>query len=115
VGNPNHSSLRGLGYFYISYQVQTDKWKRVSPKNVFSDFGYNQLLVYGLVDNTLEQAFSKVETPLPKTFEALEEALTNFQQYCLQPFLKIFAGIVLLLSAYLFLQRQQFPPILLSN
>lgn len=56
------------------YRVQTDKWKRVSPKKVFSDFGYNQLLVYGQVDNTLEQAFSKVETPLPKTFDALEEA-----------------------------------------
>lgn len=57
-----------------SYRVRNGTWKRESPKNVFSDFGYNQLLVCGQVDNTLEQAFSKVETPLPKTFEALEEA-----------------------------------------
>jgi hypothetical protein len=53
------------------YRVQTDKWKRVSPKNVFSDFGYNQLLVYGQVDNTLEQAFSKVETALAPDFSQL--------------------------------------------
>lgn len=57
-----------------SYRVRNGTWKRESPKNVFSDFGYNQLLVCSQVDNTLEQAFSKVETPLPKTFEALEEA-----------------------------------------
>jgi hypothetical protein len=56
------------------YRVQTDKWKRESPQNVFSEFGYNQLLVDGQVDNTLEQAFSKVETHLPKTLEALEVA-----------------------------------------
>jgi hypothetical protein len=57
-----------------SYNVQTEKWKSASPKRVFSESGYNQLLVYGQVDNTLEDAFSKVETSLPKTFMALEQA-----------------------------------------
>jgi len=52
------------------YSVKENIWKRVSPKKVFSDYGYNQLVVDGQVDHTLEQAFSKVETPLPKTFEA---------------------------------------------
>lgn len=58
------------------YTVKEDTWKRVSPKKIFSNDGYNQLLVEGCVDDTLEQAFSRVETPLPKTFEALEKAAT---------------------------------------
>jgi hypothetical protein len=77
--NEHYVSQVLLGRFTVAghlqrYRVQTDEWKRVSPKKVFSEFGYNQLLIYGQVDNTLEQAFSKVETPLPKTFEALEGA-----------------------------------------
>src|ERR1700678_2512578 len=60
-----------------SYQIKDDKWRRKSPRNVFSAFGYNQLLVDGKVDNTLEAAFSKVETPLPKVFNALEEAVNQ--------------------------------------
>jgi hypothetical protein len=56
------------------YQVQAEKWKPQSPRNVFSELGYNQLLVGGNIDNTLEKAFSQVETPLPKTFGALEKA-----------------------------------------
>ena len=59
------------------YHVPTGKWRRLSPKKVFSGFGYNQLMVLGQVDHTLEQAFSKVETPLPITFAALEEAAGN--------------------------------------
>jgi hypothetical protein len=60
-----------------SYQIKDDKWRRKSPRSVFSAFGYNQLLVDGKVDNTLEAAFSKVETPLPKVFKALEEAANH--------------------------------------
>jgi hypothetical protein len=56
------------------YNVQKNTWARLSPKKVFSEYGYNQLLIDGQVDHTLEQAFQKVETPLPKTFEALELA-----------------------------------------
>ncbi len=59
------------------YRVKENKWKRVSPKKVFSEHGYNQLLINGQVDHTLEQAFSKVETPLPKTFAALEQAANS--------------------------------------
>jgi len=59
-----------------SYKVQANKWKPQSPKNEFSMFGYNQLLVSGVADNTLEDAFSKVESPLPKTLKALEGAAT---------------------------------------
>ncbi|HEX3890765.1 MAG TPA: DUF4238 domain-containing protein [Verrucomicrobiae bacterium] len=60
-----------------SYSLKEDKWRRLSPKKVFSELGYNQLLIDGQVDNTLEQAFSKVETHLPKTLEALEKAADN--------------------------------------
>jgi len=57
-----------------SYQVKADKWRRKSPRKVFSEFGYNQLLIDGQVDDSLEQAFSKVETPFPITLKALETA-----------------------------------------
>jgi Protein of unknown function (DUF4238) len=58
------------------YNVQTDNWKPQPPKKVFSEFGYNKLLVAGQVDNTLEDAFQRVETDLGKhkTLEVLEEA-----------------------------------------
>jgi hypothetical protein len=56
------------------YHVPTNQWRRLSPKKVFSSHGYNQLLVFGQVDHTLEQAFSRVETPLPKTLAALDTA-----------------------------------------
>jgi hypothetical protein len=58
------------------YQVDTDRWNRRSPSNVFSHSGYNELRVEGQVDNTLEQEFSKVETDLPKSFQALDSAVT---------------------------------------
>jgi hypothetical protein len=59
------------------FHLPTGKWRRLSPKKVFSGFGYNQLQVFGQVDHTLEQAFSKVESPLPITFAALEKAADN--------------------------------------
>jgi hypothetical protein len=60
-----------------SYKIQENKWRRKSPRRVFSEFGYNQLLVDGKVDNTLESAFSKVETHLPRTIKALEDAANH--------------------------------------
>jgi hypothetical protein len=54
------------------YQVQTRKWKQRSVEKVCSARGYNQLLVSGDVNNAIEDSFSKVESILPKTFEALE-------------------------------------------
>src|SRR5258707_492825 len=59
------------------YRVKENTWKHISPKGVYSDTGYNQLLVDVKVDHTLEQAFSKVETPLPSTFRELEQAANS--------------------------------------
>ena len=56
------------------FKIQESKWRRKSPKKVFSEFGYNQLLVDGKVDDTLEKAFCKVETNLPQTLKALDNA-----------------------------------------
>jgi hypothetical protein len=56
------------------YQVQTGEWVPKSKQKACAWPGYNQLLVSGEVDNTLEAAFSKVESGLRKTFKALEEA-----------------------------------------
>jgi len=56
------------------HQIQSGKWKDRNTGNVFAARGWNQLLVSGNVDNTLEAEFSKVESLLPRTFKALEEA-----------------------------------------
>jgi hypothetical protein len=56
------------------YQVQTGEWIPKSKEKACAWPGYNQLLVSGVVDNTLEEAFSKVESRLRKTFKALEDA-----------------------------------------
>jgi hypothetical protein len=76
------------------YDVESDTWKSKGTRNVFSARGWNQLLVAGHSDNTLEAQFSLVESRLPKTLEALEGAVTkssttlpsaiyqNMCQYC---------------------------------
>jgi len=57
------------------YQVETGKWIPKSIENACASPGYNQLLVSGHADNTVEEAFSKVESHLRDTFHALEEAV----------------------------------------
>jgi hypothetical protein len=56
------------------YQVATDEWVPKGIERVCAAPGYNQLLVSGKADNTLEEAFSKIESGLPITLKALEEA-----------------------------------------
>jgi hypothetical protein len=56
------------------YQVETGAWMPKSVENACAESGYNQLLAFGENDNSLEEAFSKVESRLPKTFRALEAA-----------------------------------------
>lgn len=57
------------------YQVQTGDWIERSVDAACSASGYNQILVADGVNNAIEDAFSKVESILPKTFEALEVAV----------------------------------------
>lgn len=56
------------------FQVQTGQWKQRSVGKACSSHGYNQLLLSGDVNNAIEDSFSKVETNLPSTFQALEKA-----------------------------------------
>jgi hypothetical protein len=56
------------------YQVETGKWVPRSLERACAWPGYNQLLVAGQVDNTLEDSFSKIESDVRKTFKCLEEA-----------------------------------------
>jgi Protein of unknown function (DUF4238) len=56
------------------YQVESGEWVPKSLERVCAAPGYNQLLVAGTTDNTLEAAFSKVESGLPNTLRALEKA-----------------------------------------
>ncbi len=56
------------------YQVQTRKWIERSIESACSAEGYNQLLLADGVNNAIENSFSSVESTLPKTFKALEEA-----------------------------------------
>lgn len=59
------------------YNVQTGVWNDLPPKQVFCYPGYNQLSAFGNVDNSLELAFSKAETYLPKILAALDIAAQN--------------------------------------
>lgn len=57
------------------YQVETGEWVSKGLERTCAAHGYNQLLVSGEADNTLEAAFSKVESGLRNTFRALEDAV----------------------------------------
>lgn len=59
------------------YQVETGEWIPKSLDRVCAWPGYNQLLVSGEPDNTLEEAFSKVESGLRNTLRALDRAATQ--------------------------------------
>ena len=56
------------------YQVETGEWVPKGLDRVCAADGYNQLVVSGEVDNTLEALFSKVESKLRTTLRALEDA-----------------------------------------
>jgi hypothetical protein len=56
------------------FDIATEKWKKVSPRKTFSYAGFTQMLANGQVDNTLEDEFCKVETHLPNTLAALDNA-----------------------------------------
>jgi len=59
------------------FDLKTQEWKQRSVEKVCSAPGYNQLLLSSDVNNTIEDSFSKVETRLPKTLRALEQACTQ--------------------------------------
>lgn len=59
------------------YQVETGEWKPRSIDKICAARGYHQLLLSGNADNTLEDAFSRVESCLPGTLNALTEAATR--------------------------------------
>ena len=56
------------------YQVETGEWVPKSLDRTCAAPGYNQLLVSGETDNSLERAFSKIESGLRNTLKALEDA-----------------------------------------
>jgi hypothetical protein len=60
-----------------AYNIKHGKWKTTSIKSVFFSVGYNQLLAFGKVDNTLDVEFKKLENSLPKTLAALDDAATR--------------------------------------
>lgn len=55
------------------FELETGEWKPRSVEKACAASGYNQLIGFGQVDNTLEEAFSKIESRLPQTFRALEK------------------------------------------
>lgn len=57
------------------YQVESGKWEERGLDRSCAAPGYNQLLVSGTADNSLEDAFSKVESRLPETLRALEDII----------------------------------------
>jgi hypothetical protein len=67
------------GASFQCYQVESGQWLSKSLARVCAAPGYNQLLLSGDPDNTLEAAFSKIESRLPKTLMALEDAVKRPQ------------------------------------
>lgn len=59
------------------FRVDTSQWTPKNPRNVCSTRGWNQLRVSGTADNSLEAAFSKVESDLPDVLAALEDAASR--------------------------------------
>jgi Protein of unknown function (DUF4238) len=59
------------------YQIQTEDWVSRSIDKICASRGYNQLLISGSADNTLEDVCSKVESRLPETLKALANLGTN--------------------------------------
>ena len=55
------------------FELGTGEWKPRSVEKACAASGYNQLIGFGQVDNTLELAFSKIESRLPRTLKALEK------------------------------------------
>ena len=56
------------------YQIKTGEWVEKGLSRICASPGYNQLILSGEVDNSLEAAFSKIESFLPQTLRALERA-----------------------------------------
>jgi hypothetical protein len=58
------------------FDIKFGKWKRkgTSPKHIFSSLGYNQLIRFGECDNSLDTELGKLETKLPATIKALDDA-----------------------------------------
>ena len=59
------------------YQVETGEWVPKGLDRVCAAPGYNQLLVAGESDNTLERLFSMVESGLRNTLRFLKDAATR--------------------------------------
>lgn len=55
------------------FELETGEWKPRSVEKACAASGYNQFIGFGQIDNTLEQAFSKIESRLPQTLKALEK------------------------------------------
>jgi hypothetical protein len=66
--------FKTTGQSFQCYQVQTGLWEPKGIKRCCSARGYNQILVGGNWNNAIEDSFSKVETNLPDTLNALEQA-----------------------------------------
>lgn len=56
------------------YQIRTGQWIEKGIERACASLGYNQLLVSGEADNSLEAALSKIESGLRDTFRVLEGA-----------------------------------------
>jgi hypothetical protein len=59
------------------FDVDTGNWAPKSLDSVCSAPGYNQLVVSGDTDNTLEAAFSAIESALPSALRAIDAAVSR--------------------------------------
>lgn len=61
------------------FDIKLGQWRRrgTTPPYIFSSLGYNQLVRFGELDDSLDREFQKIETNLPKTLAALDNAATK--------------------------------------
>lgn len=95
--------------------LKSNTWNQKSPKAVFSRIGYNQVIINGVHDDSLEESFTRLEDKLPEVLKALdtvanggstrlEEAVyNNLMWYCaylwnMSPFAKATAPMHFLLQ-----------------
>ena len=65
--------FKATGKSLQCYQIQTGLWKAKRIERACSARGYNQLLVGGNMNNTIEDSFSKVETNPPRDIQSIAD------------------------------------------
>ena len=59
------------------YSIKYGKWDTTAPRSIFSRQGYNQLIAFGVYDDSIDKQLKTLEDNLPITLKALDDAATR--------------------------------------